>query len=81
MPGAYSRTSGQPFLLPRAGIRFRNHTLGRTLVKSGIDGEAAAGQPLSRTPGKVVDDDVFDGLTPFYRAGTKDTVLWIPTTR
>jgi probable HAF family extracellular repeat protein len=44
-PGAPSRTSGQPFQLPRARFTFRNRILGRTLAKRGIAGEAAAGQP------------------------------------
>jgi len=49
-PAASSRSSGQPFKLPRTRFPFRNHILGRPLVESGIDGEGAAAQPQSQGP-------------------------------
>jgi probable HAF family extracellular repeat protein len=47
-PGALSRRSGLPFLLPQTQFPFRNLILGRTLAKRGIAGEVAAGQPRSQ---------------------------------
>lgn len=59
-PAASSRTSGQPFQLPRARSPFRNRVLGRPLMKSGIEGEAA--QPSSRNSEDLL-PDTLDGAS------------------
>jgi len=57
LPAASSRTSGQPFQLPRARSPFRNRVLGRPLVKSGIGGEGEARHDESCTTGNGFGED------------------------